>query len=187
MNLGLKGDRAYKKISLNQMGGVFERYEKLGCQLNIEKEYVLALSGSFRFRILTAVILTLFLILTAYGFTKANVIQDGDPADELGDISGYTIANIDYTLSSSDSTKVKNITLSVDPSDGIDESVEARITVDNGATWITCTFLAADKWVCNFPTLREPSIASISNVRLITKTPLPWHKKLCNSILKIFN
>lgn len=123
----------------------------------------------------------------AYGYTKANVIQESDPADVPSDVSGYTITNIDYTLSSSDPTKVRSITLDVTPSDGADEAVDALITVDNGVTWITCTYQAAGKWVCNFPTLHEPSIASISNVRLVTKTPVPWCKKFVFSILQIFN
>ena len=123
----------------------------------------------------------------AYGYTKANVIQESDPADEPSDVSGYIITNISYTLLSSDPTKVKSMTLNVAPSDGADEDVDALITVDNGATWITCTYLAADKWVCSFQTLHDPSIASISNVRLVTKTPVPWPNKLLYLILQIFN
>jgi len=123
----------------------------------------------------------------AYSYTKANVIQESNPTGETSDISGYTIINIGYTLLSSDPTKMSNITLDVAPSDGADEDVDARITVNNGATWIACTYLADDKWVCNFPALSEPGLASISNLRLVTKTSVPWCKKLAFSILQIFN
>jgi len=133
------------------------------------------------------VILTLFLIVFAYSYTKANVIRESDPADESSSISGYTITNIEYTLLPRDPTKARSITLNVDPADGTDESVDARITVDNGDTWITCTFQAGDKWVCNFPTFHEPNIASISNVRLVTQTPLQWYEKLVFLIFQIFN
>jgi len=132
-------------------------------------------------------ILALSLIVLAYSSTKGNIIQNSNSSDELSDISGYTITNISYTLLSSDPAKVRNLTLDVDPSDGASDAVEARITINNGATWIACTYPAVDKWVCNFPTFHEPSIASISNVRLITKTTVPWHKKLVFSILQIFN
>ena len=117
-------------------------------------------------------------------YLKANIVQESK--SKYG-ISGYTIINIGYTLLSSDPTKMSNITLDVDPSDGADEDVDARITVDNGATWVTCTYLDADKWVCSFPTFHEPGIASISNLRLMTKTPVPWCKKLVFSLLQIFN
>jgi len=133
------------------------------------------------------VILVQSLIVFACSSTKSNVIQESNTADEPNDISGYTIANISYTLLSNDPAKVRSITLDVAPSDGADEDVDARITIDNGATWIACTYPADDKWFCNFPTSHEPSIASISNVRLITKTAVPWHKKLAFSILQIFN
>ena len=66
----------------------------------------------------------------AYGYTKANVIQESDPADVPSDVSGYTITNISYILSSSDPTKVKSMTLDVDPSDGADGVVDACTSSD---------------------------------------------------------
>ena len=133
------------------------------------------------------IILNLFLIVIAYSYTNANTIQESNSTDETSDISGYTVTNIGYTLLSSDPSKVRSLTLDVVPADGTDEAVDARITVDNGATWIACTCPAAGKWVCGFPALNKPGIASISNVRLVTKTSVPWRKKLIFSILKIFN
>ena len=130
---------------------------------------------------------TLFLILTAYSFTKANIIQENNSTDETIGISGYTITNIEYTLLASDPSKVRNITLDFIPNDSPCEAVDARITVDNGATWITCTCPAADKWACSFTGLNEPGIASISNLQLVTKTPVPWYKKLVFKMLQIFN
>ncbi len=122
-----------------------------------------------------------------YSYTKANIIQESNPTDEPSDFSGYTIINIDYILLSSDPTKVRRITLNVVPFDGTDEAVNARISINNGATWIDCTYPAADTFVCDFPTFHEPNIASISNVRLVTKTSVSWLNKLAFSILQIFN
>jgi len=132
-------------------------------------------------------ILTLLLIVIAYSDTKANIIQESNATDETSDIGGYTIANIGYTLLSSDPSKVREISLDVVPADDPCEAADAHITVDNDATWIACTCSSADKWVCSFPALNEPSISSISNVRLVTKTPVPWYKKIIFTILQIFN
>jgi len=160
---------------------------KVTSKNNIEKEYVLALSNLSRFRILSVVILTLFLIVTAYGYTKANIIQENNSTDETSDISGYTITNIDYALLPNDPSKVRSITLDVAPANSPCETADARITVDNGATWITCTCPTFGKWVCSFPALNEPGIASFSNLQLVTETPVPWYKKIVFSILQIFN
>ena len=82
---------------------------------------------------------------------------------------------------------MSSILLDVVPADGACEATDARINVDNGATWVTCTCLEADKWICSFPSLKEPDIRSISDVRLVTKTSVPWYKQLVFSILQIFN
>jgi len=122
--------------------------------------------------------------MIAYIYLKANIVQESK--SKYG-ISGYTITKIDYILLASDPSKMKSIILDVDPSDGADEDVDAHITVDNGATWIACTYPADDKWFCNFPTFYEPGISSISNLQLVTKTSVPWCKKLAFSLPQIFN
>ena len=133
------------------------------------------------------IILTLFLILTAFSYTNANIFQENNSTDETRDISGYSITNIDYTLLPGNPSKVSSISLDVVPGDSDCEAASARINVDSGVTWVTCTCPEADKWVCSFPSLKEPGIDSISDVRLVTKTSVPWPNKLIYLILQMFN
>ena len=111
--------------------------------------------------------------MIVYICLKANIDQKSN------NISGYTITNINYILLANDPSKVKSIILDVAPTDSPCETADARISVDNGATWINCDFPAADKWTYSFPDLKEPGISSLSNIRLITNTPMPWCKKFC--------
>ena len=143
----------------------------------------MTLSNSLRSRILSAIILILFVIMIAYIYLKANIVQESK--SKYG-ISGYTITKIDYILLASDPSKVKSIILDVAPADSSCETADARITIDNGATWINCDFPAADKWTYSFPDLKEPGISSLSNIRLITNTPMSCCKKFVFSIFELF-
>jgi hypothetical protein len=107
--------------------------------------------------------------------------------EETGGISGFTVTNINYTLLPGNPSKVSSIALYVVPTDGACDAADARINIDNSATWITCTCPESDKWVCSFPPLKEPDISSISAMRLVTKTSVPWCKQLVFSILQFFN
>jgi hypothetical protein len=127
------------------------------------------------------------LIATAYSDTKVNISQGIALKDEATEISGYTIANIDFILLASDPSKVRSITLDITSKSDECEIAEARITVDNGSKWIPCNCSSEVKLMCDFPDLQEPEIASISNVRLVTMLPIPWYKKIFFWISKIFS
>lgn len=115
-----------------------------------------------------AIALVLFsLSIVAYGYAATNVVTESGAGDGSGDISGYTITNIDYNLLASDPTKVESVSLDVAATAGAAAPDDVRITVDAGTTWITCTSPATNTWTCAFIALSEPSVTTISTLQVV--------------------
>lgn len=115
-----------------------------------------------------AIALVLFsLSIVAYGYAATNVVTESGAGDGSGDISGYTITNIDYNLLASDPTKVESVSLDVTATAGAAAPDDVRITVDAGTTWITCTGPATNTWTCAFTALSEPSVTTISTLQVV--------------------
>ena len=115
--------------------------------------------------------LTIFLLLAIiavviYGFAAANVVPESGAGDGTGAVSGYTVANIEYTLLAADPTKVDLVEFDVTATAGADAATDVRITVDAGTTWITCTNVTTH-WTCDFGAGSEPSVTAISNMQVV--------------------
>lgn len=127
----------------------------------------MSLKKLFRPRILAVSIIILVLAVAAFGYAAANVVPESGAGDGTGTVSGYTITNIAYTLLASDPSKVQLLTLDVAATTGAGVATDVRITVDAGATWITCTGPVVNTWTCTFTALSEPSVSAISNLQVV--------------------
>ena len=127
----------------------------------------MSLSKLFRPRILAVSIIILILAVAAFGYAAANVVPESGAGDGTGTVSGYTITNIDYTLLTSDPSKIESLTLDVAPTASAGAADDVRIKVDSGTTWITCTGPATNTWTCTFGVGSEPSVAAILDLQVV--------------------
>ena len=112
-----------------------------------------------------------FIILTlgviAYGYAAANIVPESGAGDGSGTVSGYTVTNIDYTLLSSDPSKIESVAFDVAATGGADAPNEVQITVDAGTTWVTCTGPETNTWTCTFTASSEPSVSAIEELQVV--------------------
>jgi hypothetical protein len=127
----------------------------------------MSLSKFFKPQVLISLGLILILAVVAFGYAAANIVPESGAGDGTGTVSGYTITNIDYTLLTSDPSKVQLLTLDVAATAGAGDATDVRITVDSGTTWITCTGPAVNTWTCTFGVGSEPSVSAISDLQVV--------------------
>jgi len=88
-----------------------------------------------RFRLLVLLVMAVVLSAATYGFAAANTVPDGVAGEGQGTISGYTVSNVVYTLSSSDPTQFASVAFSLDAS-----ATDVYAGVGNGSLifWTDC-------------------------------------------------
>jgi len=82
----------------------------------------------------TAVLGLLLVILATagFGFAAQNTVPDSRAGDGTGDISGYEVTNIRYTLNSTDPTELNGVSFDLTGGTVVPQSVKARIV---GEAW----------------------------------------------------
>ncbi len=103
----------------------------------------------------------------AYGYAAANIVPESGAGDGSGTVSGYTVSNVDYTLLTSDPSKVASVAFDVAATSGAGDPNEVQITVDSGTTWISCTGPETNTWTCAFTASSEPSVSAIELLQVV--------------------
>ncbi len=121
-----------------------------------------------RFRLVALVVLGLVLVAATYGFAAANTVPDSSAGDGTGNVSGYTIANIVYTVDKTASpAEIDAVAFDLtSPSPGTGSTdPQTDISLDGGTTWISCT-VSSMSATC---TLATPvDITTVTSLRVVT-------------------
>ena len=99
-----------------------------------------------RYRIMVLIVLTIVLGAATYGFAAGNTVPDGVAGEGMGNITGYVVSSVVYTLDSGTPSEFDSVdfTLSANASD-----VYAGIGDGLGTTyWIDCTGGPLN-WTCD--------------------------------------
>jgi hypothetical protein len=105
---------------------------------------------TYRYRILALLVLALILAAATYGFAAGNTVASGVAGEGTGDISGYAVTNVHYTLNSSDPTRFTNVRIDLGAA-AATGNVYVGVSLDGGvpASWVTCTQVGATtEWDC---------------------------------------
>ncbi|MBC2724838.1 MAG: hypothetical protein HGJ97_19655 [Desulfosporosinus sp.] len=127
----------------------------------------MSISKIFQPKVIAIALIVLTIGVISYGYAAANVVPESGAGEGSGDVSGYTISNIDYALLSTDPTKVESVSIDISATDGASDPTDVRITVDSGTTWITCTGPTVSTWACAFTSELEPSISAIDSLEVV--------------------
>jgi hypothetical protein len=106
-------------------------------------------------RTLAVAALVLMISAVAYGFAAANTVPVTGAGDGAGDISGYTVANVDYNLDTTNPANIASVALTLTPnpvggvSPGAPRDVRIKLT-STGTTYATCTG-SGFSWSCTMP------------------------------------
>jgi len=91
---------------------------------------------SMRYRLLVLLVLAVVLSAATYGFAAANTVDDSVAGEGAGDISGYDVSNVVYTLNSTDPTQFASVSFDLDAS-----ASDVHAGIGNGSLiyWTTCS------------------------------------------------
>lgn len=106
------------------------------------------LSRSLKIRLILACMFILLLSTSAYAFASTNTMVENGAGDGAAAISGYTVANIHYTLDLSNPSKITSVAFTLTPTAGAPAPTLAKAKLGtSSSTWQTCT-LSAGTWTC---------------------------------------
>lgn len=112
-------------------------------------------------RLLSVGLLGIVAVLTT-GYAGANSVPASKAGDGSAGISGYTVTNIHYTLDSGVPTTVTGLTFTLTPP--LASGGAARVSVDNGATWLAAGACSGTATItCSF----TASVTSLSTLRVV--------------------
>lgn len=118
--------------------------------------------------LLGTLVAMLLLATAAYAFTATNVVPATKAGDGSGQIGGYRISNVVYTL---DNTSPQNIaSWQFDLGDAVSgvgataSSVRSKLVSSSG-TYTACVHGADFHWTCSPAT--EPTVAAANELRVI--------------------
>ncbi len=127
----------------------------------------MSISNLLKPRTIAIALVILVLAVIAFGYAAANVVPESGAGEGVGTVSGYTVANIDYTLLATDPTKVSSVTFDVTPTSGAQTPDEVKISVDSGTTWVSCTGPTTNNWACAFASESEPDVSAITSMQVV--------------------
>jgi uncharacterized protein YpuA (DUF1002 family) len=90
-----------------------------------------------RIKILFIVIVVLVLAAATYAFAAANTVPASKAGDGSGDITGYTVSAIHYTLNAAPTT-IDTVTFTLDTAPVAGSTIKIKL-VAAGSTWYSCT------------------------------------------------
>lgn len=111
-------------------------------------------------RLLAALAIGLAIAGTVLGLAATNVVPDSSAGDGSGNVTGYTVSNITYTLNSANPQQVDKVSFQLSPSGA--QTVKA--SVDNGSTWASCS-LSGSTWTCDFTP--DAAVQPITSLRVV--------------------
>jgi hypothetical protein len=105
--------------------------------------------------------------MAGFGFAAANTVPESGAGDGEGDISGYTVSNIDYTLSSADPSVISAVSFDLDATDGAGQPETVKITlVEDSTAFSDCTYQSGDgPWLFSCNT--NVAVATADELRVI--------------------
>jgi len=96
-------------------------------------------------RTIGLVLLSLILAAAVYGFAAANTVPDTYAGDGSGNILGYTVSSIAYTLTSDgDPSDIDQVAFTLSAAAG-----QAYVSFDGGVSWSSCTISGGTSVTCS--------------------------------------
>ncbi|MGB8213416.1 MAG: hypothetical protein WCE68_07635 [Anaerolineales bacterium] len=122
-------------------------------------------------KVLLVFVAILALAGAAYGFAAANTVPTTAAGYTAKVVSGYTVSNIQYNLTSGDPTTVDTITFGIAPTtDGDPAPVTVYLQTALSGPWTTCvvTTTTSSTVVCT-PTI-SPTVAGVTALNIVASS-----------------
>ncbi len=101
-------------------------------------------------------------MLLIFAFAASNTVPDSKAGDGEGNIIGYTVSNIRYSLDNADPSKIASVSFDLDTAAN---EVHAAIWDNSQWHWASCTNTGGNSWTCSFPSL--PAVLPALKLRVV--------------------
>jgi len=117
------------------------------------------------FKVFCIALAVTVLAFATVGFADANSVADQRAGSGSGTISGYTVSNIVYNLSTSDPSRLSSVNITLDA-----EAAFVRIKlVSASTTWYDCSVISGTQWACD-TSLSPQTVASMDVLEVVAST-----------------
>ncbi|HXG43059.1 MAG TPA: hypothetical protein VNL95_10100 [Dehalococcoidia bacterium] len=110
-------------------------------------------------RFLVALIIGLAVAGAVFGFAASNTVPGTRAGDGAGNISGYTVLGVTYTLNSTDPQQIDSVSITLDV-----PATTVKVRLQNGGTWFNCTSSNGTNWSC---TTTGQTVAGATELRVV--------------------
>lgn len=95
-------------------------------------------------------VLVVLLVAVSFAYAAANTVPVTGAGDGDAEISGYTVSNVHYVLSSGDPSTIVSVTFELNPIEtGVPDPATVKITLPDASTdWYECTAGTSPTWSC---------------------------------------
>jgi len=114
-------------------------------------------------RLVGTMLLTVLFAVAAYAFTATNTVPASKAGDGSGNITGYTVSGVAYTLRASDPSYIDKWAFTLDSAAG---TVQSKL-VAASASFTTCTIAGGTSVTCDPAPADEPTVVSVDGLRVI--------------------
>jgi len=120
------------------------------------------------FKIVLVVAVVLILAVGAYAFAASNTVPSTYAGDGQGTISGYEIANVNYTydLNNTYITSIAFVTKDKVSHD-LAQAAVAQIQLASGGDWFSCSSSNQTSWTCDTTTGADNSGVAVTSATML--------------------
>jgi len=97
-------------------------------------------------RLGAVLLLAVAVMAAAYGFAATNTVPDTRAGDGAGNINGYIVSNVTYTLNASNPQQLDRVEFDLNAAAGT-----VKVRLQTTGSWYNCTNTAGNHWSCNTP------------------------------------
>jgi hypothetical protein len=97
-------------------------------------------------RLGAVLLLAVAVMAAAYGFAATNTVPDTRAGDGAGNINGYTVSNVTYTLNASNPQQLDRVEFDLNAAAGT-----VKVRLQTTGSWYDCTNTSGNHWRCDTP------------------------------------
>jgi hypothetical protein len=102
--------------------------------------------GSRVVRLGAVLLLAVAVMAAAYGFAATNTVPDTRAGDGAGNINGYIVSNVTYTLNASNPQQLDKVEFDLDAA-----ASTVKVRLQTTGSWYDCTNTSGNHWSCDTP------------------------------------
>lgn len=118
-------------------------------------------------RILFVLLIAMIFATAVYGFAAANTVPDSGAGDGAGEISGYTVSKIQYTLNEENPQILSQVMFAISADIEKVETGKVRVRLDaDSSNWYDCK-VADGQAICDLSTGEKFEVANADELRVV--------------------